>query len=100
MPSATFNPPIALKWKAKLRSYYTLMCTDPDVYSQANPNMTEVRHWFVGNIPSSDISKGQVLASYAGPAPFLNSGFHRYIFLVYEQLGRLQFQENPILHDM
>ena len=42
-------------------------------------------HYLVINIPNGDISKGDVVLSYAGPAPPKDSGTHHYIFEQLEQ---------------
>uniref|UniRef100_A0A1B0DN64 Uncharacterized protein n=1 Tax=Phlebotomus papatasi TaxID=29031 RepID=A0A1B0DN64_PHLPP len=56
--------------------------------------VSEVKHWLVGNIPGDDISRGQVIAEYIGSAPTDGSGYHRYVFIVYEQPnGPIEFNE-------
>ena len=57
----------------------TLIMHDPD---SMNPSWL---HFLVINIPNGDISKGDVIVSYAGPTPPPNTGTHRYIFELYEQ---------------
>jgi phosphatidylethanolamine-binding protein (PEBP) family uncharacterized protein len=47
------------------------------------------RHWVVVNIPGIDFHKGDVLAPYMGPAPPPHSGYHRYVFAVFQQQGKI-----------
>lgn len=72
---------------------YTLIMTDPDAPSRTDPIYKEVLHWLVVNIPGSNIIKGDVIADYIGSGPPEGSGLHRYIFLVYEQPGRIAVDE-------
>ncbi len=39
-------------------------------------------HWMVTNIPEGDISKGEEVVEYMGPAP--PKGLHRYVFLLFK----------------
>lgn len=50
-------------------------------------------HWLVGNIPGADVSKGETLSAYIGSGPPPDTGLHRYVFLVYKQNGKLEFDE-------
>lgn len=66
----------------------------------------------MGNIPGEDISKGETLSEYVGSGPpqgtgksisycsiyiyiynFYIIGLHRYVFLIYKQSARLDFDE-------
>lgn len=67
--------------------------TDPDAPSRKTPTAKEWNHWLVGNIPGSDLSKGQVLTEYVGAGPPKDTGLHRYVFLLYKQPGKVTFQE-------
>ncbi|GAB5591394.1 hypothetical protein Unana1_06294 [Umbelopsis nana] len=70
-------------------AYYTLILTDPDAPSRANPKFGQWRHWIVTNIPGSQPSVSASSAvehtPYIGPAPPEGSGFHRYCFLLFKQ---------------
>lgn len=70
--------------------------TDPDAPSRKEPKFREWHHWLVGNIPGGDVSKGEVLSDYVGSGPPPNTGLHRYVFLVYKQPGKLNFDENRL----
>lgn len=58
--------------------------------------ISEWHHYLVGNIPGSDISRGEVLSEYVGAGPPQGTGLHRYIFLIYEQPGKLTFDEKRL----
>ncbi|CAG8810403.1 20400_t:CDS:2, partial [Racocetra persica] len=65
---------------------YTLIMTDPDAPSRKNPTLREFLHWIVGNIPSNGkLSEATQSDDYIGPAPPSQTGFHRYVFLLYRQ---------------
>ncbi|CAH1404411.1 unnamed protein product [Nezara viridula] len=80
-------------WDADANAFYTLCMTDPDAPSRATPKAREWHHWLVGNIPGSDIKKGEVLSAYIGSAPPKGTGLHRYVFVMYKQPGKLEFDE-------
>lgn len=50
----------SVKWEADPNSFYTLLMTDPDAPSRANPEFREWHHWLVVNIPGNKISEGDV----------------------------------------
>lgn len=83
-------------WKADANAYYTLCMTDPDAPSRTEPTFREWHHWLVGNIPGCDVSKGEVLSAYIGSGPPPKTGLHRYVFLVYKQSGKLEFDEKRL----
>lgn len=67
--------------------------TDPDAPSRKEPTFREWHHWLVGNIPGDNVLKGEVLSEYIGSGPPPDTGLHRYVFLVYEQPGRINFSD-------
>ncbi|XP_018322172.1 protein D2-like [Agrilus planipennis] len=85
-----------VKWEAESDTYYLLCMTDPDAPSRKFPKAREWHHWLIGNIPGNDISKGQVLSEYIGAAPPPDTGFHRYVILVYKQPTKLKFDEKKL----
>ncbi len=85
-----------MNWAVDEGQYYTLVMTDPDAPSREDPKFGQIKHWLVLNIPGTDLSKGETLASYRGSAPPEGSGMHRYIFLVYKQSGILKHSETPV----
>ncbi|KAJ8917448.1 hypothetical protein NQ315_005495 [Exocentrus adspersus] len=74
-------------------SFYTLIMTDPDAPSRKNPVRREWNHWLVVNIPGPAISEGETITEYVGSAPPKGSGLHRYVFVLFQQPGKLTFDE-------
>lgn len=85
-----------VKWEADSSKLYTLCMTDPDAPSRKDPKFREWHHWLVGNIPGNDVTKGEVLSAYVGSGPPPETGLHRYVFLVYEQKCKLNFDEKRL----
>lgn len=77
-------------------TYYTLLMTDPDAPNRAEPNFREVRHWLLVNIKGNDLSTGTTHFEFIGSGPPKDSGLHRYVFLLFKQTGKLEFDE-PIV---
>lgn len=63
---------------------YTIVIWDPDA-----PKSPSFLHWLVTNIPSGDVSQGNIIQPYYPPSPPEGSGTHRYYIGLYEQSGRL-----------
>ncbi|XP_075984222.1 protein D3-like [Anticarsia gemmatalis] len=80
-------------WEADPDAYYTVAMVDPDVPSRVNRSQGEWQHWIVGNFPGNGEDCGETLSEYVGAGPPAGSGFHRYVFLVYEQPCLLTFDE-------
>jgi phosphatidylethanolamine-binding protein (PEBP) family uncharacterized protein len=72
----SFDPPSLSDEK-----WHTLFLYDPDA-----PEGNYI-HLFIHNIPGGEVTKGKVDLSYHPPRP--PSGTHRYIFVVFEQQGKL-----------
>ncbi|XP_032672736.1 protein D2-like isoform X3 [Odontomachus brunneus] len=85
-----------VQWSGEANTFYTLCMTDPDAPSRKEPKFREWHHWLVGNIPGSDVSKGEVLSEYVGSGPPQGTGLHRYVFLLYKQSGKLTFDEKRL----
>ncbi|XP_044748925.1 protein D3-like [Coccinella septempunctata] len=85
-----------VKWCANPDKLYTLFMLDPDAPCRVMPASRSWLHWLVGNIPCGSIERGRTIASYVGPAPPRNTGYHRYVFLVYQQCCEINFQEKFI----
>lgn len=75
------------KFEAQPGQLYTLAMVDPDAPSRADPKFREILHYLVVNIPGSEVNKGDTLAEYIGSGPPKDTGYHRYVFLVYLQKG-------------
>ncbi|XP_058445297.1 large ribosomal subunit protein mL38 [Malaya genurostris] len=75
-------------------SWWTLVLTNPDGHlSEADK---EYCHWFVANIPSSDVSKGDRIVPYLQPFPPKGTGYHRHVFVLYKQEKKLDMGEYRI----
>jgi len=80
-------------WEADPNKFYALLLTDPDAPSRKEPIYREWHHWLVVNIPGSKVDDGETLSEYVGSGPPPDTGLHRYVFLVFEQSGKLSFSE-------
>lgn len=69
---------------------YVLVMVDPDAPSRIKPTSAYWRHWLVVDIQGNALKKGHIqgttLTEYAPPTPPQKSGFHRYQFMLFEQL--------------
>jgi phosphatidylethanolamine-binding protein (PEBP) family uncharacterized protein len=68
---------------------YSLLMVDPDAPSRENPVKRSWLHWLVVNIKGHDIATGETKVSFNPSTPPPDSGFHRYVFLVFRQTGKL-----------
>ncbi|KRG00078.1 uncharacterized protein Dwil_GK13056, isoform B [Drosophila willistoni] len=95
-PTQVKDQPL-VEWNpADVSDYYTLIMTDPDAPSRSKPTFREFKHWVVVNIPGNDVAKGEVLAGYVGSGPPKDTGLHRYVFLLYKQSRKLEFDEERV----
>jgi len=97
-PGTVFTPAMTqaephCSWGGDSNHLYTLIMMDPDAPSRSDPQMREFRHWVVVNIPGDNVSKGEVLTPYMGPAPPKGTGLHRYILCVYRQADKVLVPE-------
>ncbi|KAK9693339.1 Phosphatidylethanolamine-binding protein [Popillia japonica] len=91
-PTQVKDPP-SVQWTANQDAYYTLAMVDPDAPSRENPTFREVNHWLIGNIHGSNLESGDIITEYLGSGPPKGTGLHRYIFLVFKQNEKLEFDE-------
>ncbi|XP_071705653.1 CEN-like protein 2 isoform X1 [Rutidosis leptorrhynchoides] len=83
--SVTTKPKVDVS--GDMRSFFTLIMTDPDVPGPSDPYLREHLHWIVTDIPgTTDSSFGKEVVSYEIPRP--NIGIHRFVFLLFKQRGR------------
>ncbi len=62
---------------------YTIMIIDPDAPSRLNPINKYHLHYLL-------VNSNQVINTYQGPNPPVNSGPHRYYVCVFEQKSRIE----------
>ncbi|KAL5716830.1 CEN-like protein 2 [Ranunculus cassubicifolius] len=86
-PSAvTIKPRVEIQG-ADMRSFFTLVLTDPDVPGPSDPYLREHLHWIVTDIPgTTDATFGREVVSYEMPRP--NIGIHRFVFVLFKQKRR------------
>jgi len=92
-PTQVQKKPSIITWPTEAGAFYTLIKTDLDCPSRADPKDREWHHWLVVNIPGCEVSKGDTLSEFVGSGPAKRSGLHRYVYLVYKQPGRIKFNE-------
>ncbi|KAK9735841.1 hypothetical protein RND81_04G232100 [Saponaria officinalis] len=86
-PSQVVNQPKVDVGGGDLRTFYTLVMVDPDAPSPSDPNLREYLHWLVTDIPgTTNATFGKEEFGYESPQP--SSGIHRFIFVLFRQLGR------------
>ncbi|KAL9233531.1 hypothetical protein vseg_008515 [Gypsophila vaccaria] len=86
-PSQVVNQPRVDIGGDDLRTFYTLVMVDPDAPSPSDPNLREYLHWLVTDIPgTTSATFGKEEFGYERPLP--SSGIHRFIFVLFRQLGR------------
>ncbi|XP_068209894.1 large ribosomal subunit protein mL38 [Palaemon carinicauda] len=86
---ATCQPRV--EFSSKPDDLWTLILTNPD--GNLYENEKECLHWFVGNIPGGDVSKGDVICDYLQPFPPRGVGYQRMVFLLYKQEGPIDFSK-------
>ncbi|MCL7033782.1 hypothetical protein MKW94_000263 [Papaver nudicaule] len=80
-----------------MRSFFTLIMTDPDVPGPSDPYLREHLHWIVTDIPgTTDATFGKEVVSYEMPKP--NIGIHRFVFALFKQKRR-QSVSSPAARD-
>ncbi|KAI4348976.1 hypothetical protein L6164_009635 [Bauhinia variegata] len=85
-PSAVTAKP-RVEIEGDMRSFFTLVMTDPDVPGPSDPYLREHLHWIVTDIPgTTGATFGKELVSYEIPKP--NIGIHRFVFVLFKQKHR------------
>ncbi|XP_059643279.1 protein SELF-PRUNING-like [Cornus florida] len=86
-PSAVTAKPRVEVNGGDMRSFFTLVMTDPDVPGPSDPYLREHLHWIVTDIPgTTDATFGREVVSYEIPKP--NIGIHRFVFVLFKQKRR------------
>lgn len=90
-PAQVRNRP-KIAWKNfKDDEFYTLIMTDC-----GGKNM-EWLHWHVSNIPGGNVERGDILTYYFPAAPPKDTGEHRYVFLLFRQKGKINFNGHIVI---
>ncbi|KAF3441677.1 hypothetical protein FNV43_RR15592 [Rhamnella rubrinervis] len=77
-----------------MRSFFTLIMTDPDVPGPSDPYLREHLHWIVTDIPgTTDATFGKEMVNYEIPRP--NIGIHRFVFVLFKQKRRQSVNPPP-----
>ncbi|KAJ0172956.1 hypothetical protein K1T71_011132 [Dendrolimus kikuchii] len=84
-----------LQWNANSNRLYTVVFCDPDAPSREAPDGRSFLHWLVINIPDEDVDEGDTIVNILNSHPEPETGFHRYVFLVYEQPEGVVFDLLP-----
>lgn len=87
-PREALKPP-EVKFEADKDSLWTLLVTNLD--GHLTEENSEYVHWLIGNIPSNEISKGEVVYDYLPPFPPVGTGYHRLVFLLFKQEGKVDY---------
>ena len=56
-----------LKWPLQGGAMYTVILSNLDINNRKNRTLAEFWHWFVGNVPGSDIDSGDVIFDLLHP---------------------------------
>lgn len=93
--NAIYQPHI--NWDARSPgNMYSLFLVGIDNPCKEDPLTTPFLNWVVLNIADNALSTGTEILSYCGPAPTYNSGFQRFLFILYAQSRELTNSELDI----
>ncbi|CAH0387429.1 unnamed protein product [Bemisia tabaci] len=92
----TKTEPFWVGWDPKIAELYTMILTGIDEKSKEHTMHGEKQHWIIGNIEECDYAEGEYLTEYMGPKPLEGKGYFRYVFLVYWQPHKIEFNEPKI----
>ncbi|KAK6144214.1 hypothetical protein DH2020_021034 [Rehmannia glutinosa] len=91
--TVTFKPKVEVHG-GDMRTFFTLIMTDPDAPGPSDPYLREHLHWYALISPSSLFKiRRKKIVSYEMPRPKI--GIHRFVFLLFKQKKRLQVLLNP-----
>ncbi|XP_068660550.1 CEN-like protein 2 [Aristolochia californica] len=86
-PSSVISKPRFEVNGGDMRTFFTLVMTDPDVPGPSDPYLREHLHWIVTDIPgTTDATFGREMVGYEIPRP--NIGIHRFVFVLFKQKRR------------
>lgn len=88
-PSEALEVPL-VNYEAHEDSLWTLALTSLDGHLSENDK--EYVHWLVANIPGNAVEKGDTIMEYLQPFPLKGTGYHRYVFVLYKQDGKVSYE--------
>lgn len=75
---------------------FTLMLLNPDYPTAYTPFFgADYIYWLVVNCPGTAINLGQTILPYITPSTGPNTGYHRYVFVLFKQVGPINVQVVP-----
>ncbi|XP_065205819.1 large ribosomal subunit protein mL38-like isoform X2 [Planococcus citri] len=83
--SSTIKLQPSVQWTCNMKKNYTLLFHNLD----GKKRMTPLDSWIVVNIPQCNLSQGETVCPYHEPV--LRDGRNRFVFLIYEQLARINY---------
>lgn len=75
-------------------TWWSVVLSNPDGHLSEDDK--EYCHWFICNIPDGQVAKGERIVPYLQPFPPKGTGFHRHIFVLYKQEGKLDFSDYKV----
>lgn len=87
-PAEALTPPI-VNFESDGNTLWTLSLTSLD--GHLHESEKEYSHWLIANIPGNHIEKGDTIVEYLQPFPLKGTGYHRYVFVLYKQDGRVSY---------
>ncbi|XP_025425183.1 putative odorant-binding protein A5 isoform X2 [Sipha flava] len=89
--------PPDVSWNLGSNNFYTFGLIDAGITSRIDCHTTTFLQWLVINIPESDIAKGYTMAPFVRSLPkkkvFGQSVYYRYVYLVYQQMDKIEGYE-------
>lgn len=87
-PAEALDRP-CVSYESDYETLWTLALTSLDGHLVDSEK--EYMHWLVANIPGDFVEKGDTIVEYLQPFPLKGTGFHRYVFVLYKQNGKVSY---------
>lgn len=95
-PFETLDKPV-VHFHPKKNKFYSFCMVDPDAPSRIDPKYREWVHWVVINITDDGkVEEGDEVIEYIGSKPPKRSGFHRYVFALFEHDEKIKYHEEKL----
>lgn len=78
-----------INYTADANTLWTLCLTSLDGHLTESDK--EYVHWLIANIPGDAVEKGDTIVEYLQPFPLKGTGYHRYVFVLYKQEGKVSY---------